>query len=390
MVARDNLAASEDPRRVKRAARSSGLLAAWLVLIAAIAAVLAWLFVNADETRARWALLQPSAVVALPTDVPSQWTRSEAPAASEPAPEPTPAPAAEPVAPPAAAPAPAPVATPAPAPAPEPPRGLTPAPDPALVEAAPIGLLPRIGPDGRQPWQVYARPFSADDATPRVAVLVTGLGLSSTATEAAITKLPPEVTLSFSPYAIRLGEWLQTARAAGHEVLIDLPLEPINFPQHDPGPYTLLTTLTPSENGTRLEWVLSRGVGYVGVVGQFGSRFATSSKPLLPMFEVLKRRGVMYVDAKASADSVAGRVARDMGVPRALNDREIDADGGRPAIDAKLAEIERLARGSGQALAFASPYPITVDRLLAWLPAAQHRGIAIAPVSAVANRQKDQ
>jgi polysaccharide deacetylase 2 family uncharacterized protein YibQ len=384
MVARDNLVASEDPRRVKRAARSSGLLAAWLVLIAALAAVVAWLFVNADETRARWALMQPRAVVALPTDVPSEWTRPEPAPAAEPAPAPASPPATAP------APAPAPVATPAPAPAPEPPRGLTPAPDPALVEAAPIGPLPRIGSDGRQPWQVYARPFSADEAKPRVAIVLTGLGLSSAATEAAITKLPPEVTLAFSPYAERLGEWLETARAAGHEVLIDLPLEPVSFPQHDPGPYTLLTTLSPAENAARLEWVLSRGVGYVGVVGEFGSRFATSSKPLLPMFEVLKRRGVMYVDAKASADSVAGRVARDMGVPRALNDRVIDAEGGRPAIDAKLAEIERLARGSGQALAFASPYPITVDRLLAWLPAAHQRGIVIAPVSAVANRQKDQ
>src|SRR5260221_12110312 len=171
---------------------------------------------------------------------------------------------------------------------------------------------------------------------------------------------------------------------------MDLPLEPLNFPQHDPGPYTLLTTLSTSENSARREWVLSRGTGYVGVVGEFGSRFSPPAKYLLLMFEVLKRRGVMYVDAKASSDSVGGRVARDMGVPRALNDRVIDSEGGRTAIDAKLAEIERLARGSGQAGAFASPYPITVDRRLAWAPAAAQTGYVIAPVSAVANHQKDQ
>src|SRR5260221_514621 len=170
---------------------------------------------------------------------------------------------------------------------------------------------------------------------------------------------------------------------------MDLPLEPLNFPQHDPGPYTLLTTLSTSENSARLEWVLSRGTGYIGVVGEFGSRFSTSAKYLLPVFEVLKRRGVMYVDAKASPDSVGGRVARDMGVPRALNDRVIDSEGGRTAIDAKLAEIERMARGSGQAVAFASPYPITVDRLLAWLPAAQQKGYVIAPVSAGAQPPND-
>jgi polysaccharide deacetylase 2 family uncharacterized protein YibQ len=358
-------------------------MAAWLVLIAALAVIAAWLFVNADETRARWSRLTPSATVPLPTDVPSQWSKGDGPPAeaapvmAEAAPAPAePAPAAE-----SAAPPPAPAAPPAPTA------------DPALIEAAPIGPLPKIEvlPDGRvrQPWQVYARPFDAPETKPRVAVLLTGLGLSSAPTEAAI-KLPPDVTLSFSPYADKLGDWLQAARAAGHEVLLDLPLEPANFPQHDPGPYTLLSTLSPSENSARLEWVLSRGVGYVGVVGEYGSKFSTTTKYLLPMFEVLKQRGVMFVDAKASADSVAGRVARDMGVPRAISDRVIDGEGGRAAIDAKLAEIEHLARSSGQAVAFASPFPTTIDRLLVWLPAAQQKGIAIAPVSAVANRQKDQ
>src|SRR4051812_18800781 len=116
MVARSNLVA-DDPRRMKRAVRSSGLIAAWLLLIAIVAAVLAWLFANADETRARWSLLQPRAVVALPTDIPSQWAKETAPTA---------APAIEA---PSAVVTTAPM-TPAPVLAPEPPRGLGPAPDP--------------------------------------------------------------------------------------------------------------------------------------------------------------------------------------------------------------------------------------------------------------------
>lgn len=382
MVARSPLAASDDPRRGRRGERSNGLVAAWVVLGALMAAVLAWLFANADDTRARWSLAQPRAIVALPTDVPSQWTRTtEAPSA-----------ASAPSVPSVATPAPTPAAPPmaAPAPMPEPPRALLPpAPEPALVESAPVGPLPKIGPDGRQPWQAYARPFTGPDK-PRVAVLLTGLGLSAAATEAAITKLPPDVTLSFSPYAEKLGEQLAAARAAGHETLIDLPLEPANFPQHDPGPYTLLSTLSGTDNVSRLEWVLSRGAGYVGVVGEYGSKFSTTSKNLLPVLEALKRRGVMFVDAKASSDSVAGRTARDMGVPRAINDSVIDADGGRAGIDKRLGEIERLARTSGQALAFASPYPITVDRLSAWVSTLPQKGLVLAPVSAVANRQKDQ
>src|SRR5262249_41642783 len=150
------------------------------------------------------------------TDVKSEWTRNEQAAAPTATPAPAPAPQVE--APPTPPPAPVIAAPPAPPPTPAP-RGLAPAPDSALVEASPIGPLPKIGPDGRQPWQVYARPFNAPDNKPLVAVLVTGLGLSSATTEAAIAKLPPEITLSFSPYAEKLGDWLTAARAAGHEAL---------------------------------------------------------------------------------------------------------------------------------------------------------------------------
>jgi polysaccharide deacetylase 2 family uncharacterized protein YibQ len=380
MVARSNLVAPDDPRRTRGSQRSSGLVAAWVVLAALAAAIVAWLFANADDTRQRWSMMQPRAVVPLPTDVPSTWTKGDAPV---PTAAPTPAPQAE------APPAPAPMPAPAPAPVAAP-RGLLPAaPEPALVESSPNGPLPKIGPDGIQPWQAYARPFEAAETKPRVAVLLTGLGLSAAATEAAI-KLPADVTLSFSPYAEKLGEQLAAARFAGHETLLDLPLEPVNYPQHDPGPYTLLTTLSATDNVARLEWVLSRGVGYVGVVGQFGTKFSTSSKYLLPMLEALKKRGVMYVDAKASPDSAAGRTARDMGVPRAINDAVIDADGGRAGIDKRLSEIERTVRTERNAVAFASPYPITLDRLTAWMATLPQKGIALAPVSALANRQKDQ
>jgi hypothetical protein len=75
---------------------------------------------------------------------------------------------------------------------------LAPAPDPRLVERTRYGLLPRIGPDGIRPAQIYARP-APPKTRPRVAILVGGLGISQSATAEAIAKLPPEVTLAFAP-----------------------------------------------------------------------------------------------------------------------------------------------------------------------------------------------
>ncbi len=285
---------------------------------------------------------------------------------------------------------------PAPAP-PEPPRipaplsgGLAPAPDPALVERSRAGLLPVIDKDGRQPWQVYARPFDHNDRRPRIAVVISGLGLSDAATEAAIQRLPGPVTLAFAPYARGLDRWIPLARAAGHEVLLTLPMEPVDYPANDPGPYTLLTSLSPARNLDRLHWVLSRSTGYVGIIDFMGSRFTTSERALRPILEELKKRGLMFVDSRASLLSIAARTASRIGLPRAINDRYIDARASRAAIDQRLLELETIARASGHALGVGAPYPVTLERLSAWLGGLEVKGFALAPVSAIAATGPDR
>ena len=244
-----------------------------------------------------------------------------------------------------------------------------------------------IGADGRKPWQVYARPFDESDKRPRIAVVVTGLGLSGAATETAIQQLPGSVTLGFSPYSKNLEQWMNLARAAGHEVLLDLPMEPIDYPQQDPGPYTLLTSIDPKQNLFKMQWLLSRGTGYVGVTNQMGSRFTTSGTDLAPVINSIKSRGLLFLDSRASDQSVAAKLAKDAKMPWAVNNRFIDTEASRPAIDARLAETEEIAKKSGYAVAMGSAYPVTIERIAAWLPEAEKRGFAIAPVSAIANKQ---
>ena len=268
---------------------------------------------------------------------------------------------------------------------------LAPAPDPGLVEQAPVGLLPKIGVDGRQPWQVYARPFNANEPRPRVAVVLTALGLSSAATESAIQGLPGGVTLAFQPYADNLQRWIHLARAAGHEVLINLPLEPLDYPTNDPGPQALFTAFEANENLERLNWALSRVTGYVGVSTHMGSRFTTSREAMAPIIEVLQKRGLLFLDTRSSARSVATGLATELGVPRAINDRFLDArDVSRVTIDARLEEVERIAREIGVSVAVGQAYPVTIERIRAWVQTLEAKGIVLAPVSAVVNLQADR
>lgn len=266
---------------------------------------------------------------------------------------------------------------------------LKPAPDPGLTEKSGLGLLPVIGDDGRKPWLVYARGFDERDRRPRIALVIVGLGLSEASTQAAIQRLPGAVTLAFAPYAKTLDRWIPLARAAGHEVLLTLPMEPDNFPADDPGPHTLLTSLAPAENLKRLRWVLSRTSGYVGVINDMGARFTTSSRHLDPVLGELKRRGLMFVDSGASLRSVAARMATRIGLARAINNRFIDVKASREAIDQRLSEIERIARTSGHALGVGTPYPVTFERVGRWLRGFEKKGLILVPVSAVANKQPD-
>ncbi len=259
-------------------------------------------------------------------------------------------------------------------------------PDGSLLETTRHGELPVIAADGREAWQVYARPFPPGDARPRVAVVLTGLGLSQAATNAAIG-LPGAISLSFAPYAANLNEWASRARAAGHEILLDLPMEPQDYPTDDPGPHTLLTSLNPSDNVARLEWLLGRFAGYIGVIDRMGTKFTRSSEALRPVLAALKNRGLMVVDSRTSETSRVFDLAGQVGLARAIASADIDRLASRDAIDRQLAVIEQEARASGYAVAVARPYPVTIERLSLWARSLEDRGFVLAPVSAIANRQ---
>jgi hypothetical protein len=240
-------------------------------------------------------------------------------------------------------------------------------------------------------WTRYRRPFDDNDRRPRIAVVVEGLGMATQFTEEALRSLPGGVTLVFNPLSPRVEEWVERARRDGHEVLLSLAMEPTNFPQTDPGPRTLLTSLTPQQNLERLDWVLGRVEGVVGVASLEGSRFSATPEALRPVLAALATRGVMILDTRSTPRSVIPRLASEIGLPRAIADRTIDVEQSRVAIDARLAEIERIAREGGTAVAVAqSASPVMLERLAIWLPTLEEKSLALAPVTAVVNRQRDR
>lgn len=265
--------------------------------------------------------------------------------------------------------------------------GLLMAPDPALSESTPRGLVPKIGADGRQPWSAYARPFEEPPTRPRLAIVLHDMGLNSQLTALATERLPPAISFAFNPYAAELAAQVARAREAGHEVLLGLPMEPFDYPSSDPGPYTLLTSLNDQENTRRLDWALARVTGYIGFTNLMGGKYTSSPDHMRNVAAVLKARGLMFFDARTAPHSVAARIVRETGGVYAFANRRIDAQPTAQLIEARLEELERIARVNGVAVGSAFPYPVTLDRLLAWTATLDAKGISLAPLSAIANRQ---
>jgi polysaccharide deacetylase 2 family uncharacterized protein YibQ len=262
-------------------------------------------------------------------------------------------------------------------------------PDPRLSEQVGGLVLPRIGSDGTRPMTAYARPTAGMlDARPKVAVLIGGLGISENATNEAIAKLPPDITLGFAPYGGDLERWAGRARGDGHEYVLQLPMEPFDYPNNDPGPQTLLTSEPDAVNLERLRWLLGRMRGYVGVANFMGARFTSSETSLAPVLTELGRRGLLFVDDGGSPRSLVEQSASKAGATAARASTILDSQATTTDIDAALARLEETARRDGMAIGVGSAYPVTVERVAAWAKGLADRGLVLVPVSAIVTRPK--
>jgi hypothetical protein len=263
--------------------------------------------------------------------------------------------------------------------------------DQRFLETTSYGAIPKIAADGARPLTFYSHPRqipSDKSGAPRIAIIVGGLGISASGTAEALSQLPAPVTLAFAPYGANLDALAERARAQNHEVLLQAPMEPFDYPDNDPGPQTLLTSLTTDKNIDRLHWQMSRLQGYVGIISYMGARFTASEQALAPVMRETAKRGLIYVDDGASPRSVAGQVAASQSLPFAKTDLVIDSVPTAVEIDHALARLEMLARDHGTAVGLATALPGTVARIAEWAKKVEARGFVLVPITMVAVKEK--
>ena len=261
--------------------------------------------------------------------------------------------------------------------------------DQRLLEKSRYGMIPVVA-DGLKPFTVYAAEADRAKAAkmPVVAIVVAGLGVGAAKTTDAIMKLPAAVTLAFTPYGSDPAKLAERARAQRHEILLQIPMEPFDYPDNDPGPQTLLTSLAPEQNLDRMYWHLSRFQGYAGIANFMGARFVVTDAVMQPVLREAAKRGLGYFDDGSAPRSVAPSLAAGQTVPFAKADLSIDAVPTSVEIDRALAKLETLAKERGTAVGIASALPISIERIGVWIKALESHGVMLVPLTTAMLKSK--
>jgi uncharacterized protein len=261
--------------------------------------------------------------------------------------------------------------------------------DQRLLEQTRYGMIP-VSADGLTPFTAYAA--EADRAraakVPIVAIVIGGLGVGAAKTTDAIMRLPPAVTLAFTPYGSDPGKLAERARAQHHEIFLQIPMEPYDYPDNDPGPQTLLATLGPEQNLDRLYWHLGRLQGYAGIANFMGARFIATDAAMQPVIRETAKRGLGFFDDGSAPRSVAGALAASQAMPFGKGDVAIDAVPTSAEIDRALAKLESLAKDRGFAVGTASALPISIERIGIWIKTLEAHGVMLAPLTTAMLKSK--
>jgi polysaccharide deacetylase 2 family uncharacterized protein YibQ len=255
-------------------------------------------------------------------------------------------------------------------------------PNPDLLEDTTAGKLPITAADGLRSMDQYARPWSGARGT-RIAIVVGGLGLSQTGSQRAVQQLPASVTLAFASSGNSLQRWMQEARRKGHEILLQVPLEPFDYPANDPGPDTLLTGSSTKQNLLRLHQAMAELTNYTGIMNYLGGRFLSDEKALQPILQDVAKRGLLFLDDGTSSLSKTEAVSGSVEAPHAFADIVLDGQLQTQAILRKLDDLERIATRKGTAIGVASAFDESIDAIRQWTEEASQRGIEIVGVSAI-------
>lgn len=214
--------------------------------------------------------------------------------------------------------------------------------------------------------------------TAKLAILIddAGTDLESQAVYASIGR---PFSLAVMPNMAHTGVAVAQAAEQGFEIMLHLPMEPVSGSGMEAG--TLLTTMSVTDIADRTKAALAQVPGAVGVNNHQGSKFTATRGAMLPVLQILRDRGLFYVDSATSADSIGSSLAGEMGIATRRNELFIDNDSSVAAICERLRQAAAMAQRDGSALVIGHCRPNTAEAVRQMVPELEAQGIELVYVS---------
>jgi polysaccharide deacetylase 2 family uncharacterized protein YibQ len=235
--------------------------------------------------------------------------------------------------------------------------------------------------EGLPAWKRNAVLVDVPPDMPKIVVIIDDLGEDRPHTRDIIA-LPGPLTLSYFPFPAHIADEVKAGKAAGHEIMMHMPMEPIQA-DLETGDYFLTTRQTPEQLKATLDKNLAAFSGYVGINNHEGSRLTGNLQAMDEIMVELRARGLLFVDSRTTPHSVAAQIAAAHKVPYTVRDVFLDDEPQLDQVKRQLQDVERIARRYGHAVAIGHPREDTIAALKEWLPSLKEKGFVLVPVSAV-------
>ena len=219
----------------------------------------------------------------------------------------------------------------------------------------------------------------------KLALVLYGLGDDPSHAE-AVFALGVPFAVAIVPGAETSARLFRGAREHDRELVLHLPLEPLNYPKVNPGPGTVLVTMSDARITGLLRRHLTQAGPVVAVANHAGSLATQDMTVMTSIFHELARRHLPFVHMQPAAGAVCRSLAGDLGVvyqePDAVLD--IEARAARPrALDLRWKQLLQQARVRGRLVVMVRATP----QVMKWLPGAtapkRLDGVSLVPLSAV-------
>lgn len=260
-----------------------------------------------------------------------------------------------------------------------------------LFEDTPFGEVPVTrNSDGMTIFQAYKAPFIPQvDVKGLISIVVLDYGLSPSASETALERLPAAISFVASPYAASLQHQIDSAKSSSHEVWLDVPFQLHDFAENDTGPLTLMSGLNTTQNKARLYRALSLGHGYAGIVIQGTPAFDTANQNgFADLMTDLSRRGIAVSTIGNHSNSLEDQISK-AAMPSSRSTILLDISTGDLAFLKSLEQLEKDALDHYISIAYVPSQPAAFRVIQEWANGLSAKKLQLAPLSEAIRQQKE-